>query len=123
MERSPWEHIFAERLPLPEALQFLVAKESGDIILREQPYLQREKFGGGRGYLKAVGSYGTLLPISYGTYPSLKLFVDVSNPLRAPYLDRHRHLSARLSRAQREEATCPHLRSDAWLSQDQSQAS
>lgn len=46
MERCPWEQIFAKRLPPSMALQFLVAKELGDIILKGQPSLQREKSGG-----------------------------------------------------------------------------
>lgn len=50
MERCPWEQIFAERFllrgPPSKALQFLVAKEPGDIILKGQPSLQREKFRG-----------------------------------------------------------------------------
>lgn len=77
--KKPTGADIAKRLPPPQALQFLVAKEPGDMIPKGHPYLRRAKFGVGL----PEGSTFTqnFAAVAYGAHSSLNLFLEESSEI------------------------------------------
>lgn len=69
----------AERFPLPQPLQFLMAKEPGDIILKGHPFLQSEKFR--VGFPEGSTFTQNLAADAYGAHSSLNLFLEESSEI------------------------------------------